>query len=127
MHHGKPDSGIQLRRSIQKFCQSSAKMDATNYRTQIALGKQYSVVQGLDGNWKWSIEFDGPQPRADRPLSRQASARLIGSRSEEKRLVAPGRRSGLLAEADSWSDRAKRGGLRRPSRPPRLRDPAALL
>jgi len=32
-------------------------------------GKQYSIVHGLDGPWKWSIELDGHAKQLEKPSS----------------------------------------------------------
>jgi hypothetical protein len=52
-------------------------------------GKQYSVVQGLNGLWKWSVVLDG------HTKSGKAPGREAGIKSAEKaidRLLAPKKR-----------------------------------
>jgi hypothetical protein len=57
-------------------------------------GKQYRVVQGIDGKWKWSVDFDGHSPSARAPtrpgavrLAELAMDRLLAPK--KKRLVRP--------------------------------------
>ena len=66
------------------------RMAARPYRSvKVAMeyrGKQYSVIQSLDGKWKWSIEIDG------HTKSGKAANRLVGIRLAEDaidRALAP--------------------------------------
>jgi hypothetical protein len=60
-------------------------------------GKQYSVVQAIDGEWKWSIELDGHAKSGVTAGGRQAAIRMAEREIEKatapkkRRLVPPGR------------------------------------
>jgi hypothetical protein len=61
-------------------------------------GKQYSVVQGLDGSWKWSVVLDGHTKSGKAP-DRQAGIEsaektidrlLLPPKPKKRRLIPPG-------------------------------------
>jgi hypothetical protein len=60
-------------------------------------GKQYSVVQGIDGRWKWSVDLDGRSKSGVTAGSRLAAIKLAEREIEraatpkKRRLVPPGR------------------------------------
>jgi len=49
-------------------------------------GKQYSVVQGLQGSWKWSVQLDGHTKSGTSP-DRQAGIKF--AEKEIDRALAP--------------------------------------
>ena len=49
-------------------------------------GREYRVIQGIDGKWKWSVSFDG-QTASGRAPNRQEGVRLAEQAID--RLLAP--------------------------------------
>jgi hypothetical protein len=60
-------------------------------------GKRYSVVQAIDGRWKWSIDLDGHTKSGVTAGSRQAAIKMAEKEIEraampkKRRLVPAGR------------------------------------
>jgi len=55
-------------------------------------GKQYSVVQGLDGSWKWSVVLDGHTKSGkapDRQAGIESAEKAIDRSALRTRNVAP--------------------------------------